>query len=185
MKKHLTFLLLLTFIFVGSDLLAQHSISVGMTPFGKLGIRSKGDKTDILTHRYSMSTPIYQISFETRVSGAMDLLLEGCYSKVDMRDETGSFDLNTDCYGFYAFQGINFLPGARVQLPIYIGVGACYYKELEKAGVYLDFAARARLKIYLLNRLAIYGGVFYNIGEGVNKTSERRYGVDSGILFNF
>lgn len=186
MKKHLPLLLLLTIVFVGNDLLAQQGISVGTTPIGKMGIRLEGDKTDLLTHHYSIASPIYQLSYEKRLSGAMNLLLEGCYSKVDLRDETEAFDLNTDCYGFYGFQGINLIPGARrIQLPIYIGIGACYYKELKEGGFYIDFAARARLKIYLMNRLAIYGGAFYNFGVGVNKTTERRYGVDYGILFNF
>jgi hypothetical protein len=185
MKKHLHYLLFLIVVFIGNHLYAQHGISIGITPYGKVGIRPTEDKTDLLTYHYSFSNPIYQLGYEKHLTRIKDLLLEACYAKVDFEDEMGSYHLNTNCYGFYGFQGFNLIPQARIQFPIYIGIGAIYYQELKEAGFYIDFAARARLKLYLTNRIALYGGAFYNLGFGVNKTMERRYGVDSGILFSF
>lgn len=186
MKKHLCLLLFLMVVFVGNNLYSQQGISVGITPYGKLAIRETKSKTDSLTHHYSFTNPIFQLSYEKHLSGTKDLLLEACFAKVDIKDETGLFHLNTNCFGFYGFQGYNLIPHqARVQLPIYIGIGACYYPKLQEAGFYIDFAARARLKVYLTNRIALYGGGYYNLGFGVKNTLERRFGLDAGLLFSF
>lgn len=185
MKKHLPLLLFLMVIFVGNHLYAQNGISVGMTPYGKLAIRDTESKTDLLFSEYSFTNPIYQLSYEKHLSSIKDLLLEACYSKIVLKDELDFLELTTNCYGFYGFQGYNLIPRMRVQLPIYLGIGACYYDVLKESGFYVDLAARARLKLYLTNRIALYGGGYYNFGFGVNKTMERRYGVDAGILFSF
>ena len=185
MKKHLSLLLFLLMVFVGNHLYAQSGVSVGITPYGKVRIRDTESKMDLLSYHYSFTNPIYQLSYEKHMSYINDLLLEVGYSKVVLTDEMDFLELQTDCYSFYGFQGFNLIPRTRVQLPIYIGIGACYYKELKESGFYIDFAARARLKIYLINRVALYGGAFYNYGFGVNKTTESRYGLDFGILFSF
>ncbi|MBP5413012.1 MAG: hypothetical protein J6Y47_07145 [Bacteroidales bacterium] len=185
MKKHLSLLLILMAVFIGNNLYAQSGIAFGITPCGKLKIRAKGEKTDLLSHSYSFSHPMYRFSYERHISKNKDMMLEACYSKVDMADTTSIFHLNTNCFGLYGFYGYNFLARKRVQIPVYVGLGGCYYKGLNEAGFYIDFAARARLKVYLINRLAIFGGGTFYFGAGVNKTTERRYGIDFGILFNF
>ena len=185
MKKHLPLLLILMLVFIGNNLYAQSGIAFGITPYGKVKMREKGGKTDLLSHSYSFSQPMYRLALERHISGTKDGLIEACYSKVDLVDETGDFHLQTNWYGLYGFYGYNLLARKRVQIPVYVGLGGCYYKGLDEAGFYIDFAVRTRIKVYLLNRLAIFGGGTYYLGAGVNETTERRYGVDFGILFNF
>lgn len=190
MKKVVQCYLFLMVLFGVGTLHAQegHGISFGMTPFGRMDIRSTesaGSKSDRLSHQYSMSTPIYQLGFETHRTSIKDLLLEACYSKLDLRDETGYSYLNSDSYAFYAYFGYNTLSHARVQFPFYLGVGANYINALKADGFFIDFAVRARIKVYLTNRIAIYGGAYYHMGLGGKKLSENRYGLDTGLLFSF
>lgn len=185
MKRHLFTLLFLLVVCIGNHLYAQNGISIGVTPFGKVKIRDSESKMDLLSHQYSFTNPIYQLSYENHLTNIKDLLLEAGYSKVYLIDDMDFLELETDCYSFHGFQGFNLIPRMRVQLPIYIGVGASYFKALKKSGFFVDLAARARLKIYLTNRIALYGGAFYNLGFGGTKIIETRYGSDFGILYSF
>ena len=181
-------LLLISMVFICTCVWGQQSggrgVMFGITPWGKVGMRTTSNKQYYLTNKWSIKSPSYQIGYERHL-GKYDMLLEAGYSKMTFQDRDGNDSITSGRFSFQAFPGYTILPGKRVQIPLYIGIGASIYNKSVGSNFYLDFGVRARLKVYLSNQIALYGGAFYMIGFGKNKSMENLYGVDAGILFSF
>ena len=186
MKKAFILLATIFFQFVAYGQ-AVKGISAGITPFGHLGVRNVSEKTELLSSSYSFSSPAFHLSYDTRrtvIEATTDLF----YSKEKLSDETGLLNMDVHHFGVYRFQGYTILPTKRIQIPIYLGIGLSYFTQAIPTKLFLDFGGRARLRVYVTNRLAIFGGGYYILGFSGSKTAKymtHRYGVESGLLFNF
>lgn len=163
----------------------EYGITAGFTPFGKTGIRQVSKKTDSITSRFATTSPAYHLGIERHMDGPIDALTEICFSKMGFVDEANTPITNSYRFSIYRFQGVNLFYRKRVQLPIYLGFGLNYYTQLKKEKLFLDLGARARLKFYLTNRIAVFGGAYYYFGFHVNRVMERQYGVETGIIYSY
>lgn len=118
------------------------------------------------------------------------------------------FDKDLKMYGGALYLGINFFSGHRLQLPIYLGGAYDYYKCKPYEIGFLSFAAKARLRFYLVNAFSIYVGGTYKLGTCLDqkgksflyqneyyygydvesksqKSKKDEFSADAGLIFTF
>jgi hypothetical protein len=189
MKKTFILVAILLFQVVAFGQVAK-GISAGFTPFGRLGIKSFSDKTNILSSNYSITSPAFHLGYEWYYY-SIELLYAKEHFTFNVNDSTGVYNYNYSSphhFGLHGYRSFTILPARRVQIPISIGIGLSYFTEAIPAKLFFDVGGRIRLKVYVTNRIALYGGGYYFFGFTGNKTSKylaTRYGVDAGLLFNF
>ena len=83
----------------------------------------------------------------------------------------------------YYYQGINFLSGHRFQIPIYIGVGGNYNIASPIKGFVFNLAAKARIKLYITDRICLFGGGGWKGGLGTQGYNEDKTLLISQKMF--
>lgn len=188
-------IILLVFILSQTIAFGQvKEISAGITPYGHWRIREGKSKEDLLSHTYSMSKPAFQFGLGFR-SGFTESLVELYYAKEDptltVNIDTNpiSFNYGTNHHvALRGYMGFTILNGARVQIPIYLGIGLSYHSQPVPTKLFLDFGGRVRMRIYITNRIALYAGGYYLVGLFGNKDNHKsayHSGLEAGLMFNF
>ncbi len=172
--------LLSTAIILCAGLNAQktNNFGVGISPFGLTDVKmeykksGESDKMKIDYKSYINAHIFYERQF-----GGAGFLVEGTYAmlktdKVDKNiinfyDVDATFDKDVNIYSaaFYGSYAIN--RQKRLQIPLYLGVSADYFNGNPVNMLFVSLAAKVRLKFYVTNKIAVYGGYNYRTGIGM------------------
>ena len=207
MKKILLITALGFFLGVNAQV-KTNNFGVGISPFGMMYVKkeykqnSKVDKVKIDYKSYLNAHLFYE-----RQLGGAGLLIEGTYAmakfeKMDNNiinlyepDATYAKDVNIYSAAFYGSYAFN--KQKRLQVPVYVGIGADFVNGDPINLAFVSLVAKARLKFYISNKIALYGGYNYKTGLGMdgsdNKDSKApekstylnvNY-ADMGVTFSF
>lgn len=163
-------------------------ISFGFAPYGHTVVRTTSGKEDIYSSDFSISNPSFHLGYEWREGYKNEITVDAFFAKEVITDTLGVAGIDATRFSVYGFSGYTLFPAKRVQIPIYIGLGLSYYNQPIPAKLFFDMGARARLKVYLTNTLAIYGEGYYIFGFTGTETSKyvaNRYGIETGLLLYF
>lgn len=113
--------------------------------------------------------------------GQLNSVQQGEYQLEDWNPSTFN-SLKTA--SIYYYSGITFLSGRRLQIPVYLGVGANYNMADPIKGFTFNLAAKARVKFYFTDRIGIYAGVGWKGGLGTQKySSDMKLGIRQKMLY--
>ena len=113
--------------------------------------------------------------------GQLNSVQQGKYQLEDWNPSTFN-SLKTA--SIYYYSGITFLSGRRLQIPVYLGVGANYNMADTIKGFTFNLAAKARAKFYFTDRIGIYAGVGWKGGLGTQKySSDMKLGIRQKMLY--
>lgn len=179
------------------------SLNLGFAPYGYTHVKiSGGDDKFIYDYKSYWNA---SVGYERQFKGAIALTeLTYASAKFDKYDVTGvpqyfnpyhNEDITSISLIGYIGKTLN--PGKRVQFPLYIGVGGEYLEGGPIHNIALDFAAKARVKVYVTDNIGVFGGVSGRYGYGTKKESESSNGskttyynlgntmwyVDAGVVF--
>lgn len=206
---------------------AENNISLGYSPFGFTNLKWYPSEEHNVFYKvdYNKSWNA-NITYEYMKKG-IGFMTEFTYgqAKLDKLDivrwaddehyEPGvslfkekDFDKGLKQFGGAMYLGLNFFTGHRFQIPLYVG-GAYdrYLSEPYKIG-FLSVAAKARLRLYIVNELSIYLGATYKYGVSLDKKAEsfiyefnyylpgddsvdhrktqrQEFAADAGLIFSF
>lgn len=184
MKKLFILLFMLSQAFAFGQI---KEVSVGIAPHGHLGVRTISGKEDLLSHSYSLSKPAFHLGYGWR-AGSIESLVDFFYAKEKLIDETGFIGIETNHLALYRYQGYTILQGKRVQIPIYFGFGLSYFSQPIPTQFSFDIGGRARVRIYVTNKIALYGGGYYLFDFSGTKTTKyvtNHSGLEAGLQFDF
>ena len=185
-----------------------NNFGFGVSPFGMMNIKreykqsSNTEEAKIDYKSYLNAHLFYERQF-----GGAGLLVEGTYAMVKFDqvdknlinlyepDATYDKDLNIYSAAVYGSYAIN--KQRRVQVPLYLGVSADYVNGNPVNLTFISIAAKARLKFYVTNKIALYGGYNYSTGLGMEAKDENSTSTverttklnmnyaDLGVTFSF
>ena len=180
MKKHLAIIAAMLFVCKGA--LAQVStLTLGYAPMGFTHVNITLDDEK---YKYDYKPYMnFNLGFEKQFKGAVSLT-EITYAQVKFDEFDLSTPINTKWFNpvqqkdikdfaITTYVGKTIFPEQRVQLPLYIGIGAEYLTGGPLHNLAFDLAAKARLKFYFSDSFGIYAGATARLGYGVKSASEK------------
>ena len=153
------------------------SVVVGVNPgIGKLSTSIYKDKNEDHDINYKMGFGL-SVDIEKQLSGVISLS-EFRYGKwnfdnMKMSTETPQFPMPAKCdditsYSFMQYAGKTIFPNKRLQIPLYIGIGADYLSGAPYHNIFLDLGVKARVKFYILDTVGIFAGADWTYGYGLS-----------------
>lgn len=173
-------LLVMLLVVASCNMFAQEefkSFGLGISPIGKMNF-SLENKKGTEESKYNVQNFFSGSAFyETQLYGN-NVLIEGVYSSFQLESE-GQRILTTpltkgSLYLVNAFYGVTINKQKRIQFPLYIGIGGGYIdtdNDIVKS-IAFGLAAKARVKFYFSNKLALFGGATYSLFAGSNEYEE-------------
>lgn len=185
-----------------------NNFGFGLSPFGMMNVKMEFEQNSN-TEEMKIDYKSYLNAhlFYERQFGGAGLLIEATYamSKFNEVDKNilnfyepeALYDKDITVYSaaFYGSYAIN--KQKRLQIPLYLGVGLDYVNGQPVDIAFISLAAKARLKFYISNKIALYGGFNYKTGLGLESSDDDTGGKpkrttklnqtysDLGITFSF
>ena len=157
------------------------SITIGVSPFGFNSANISLDSEDYTYHYKSYWN--VNMGYERQLRGVIALTelsySHAAFDEYDLNGHSEWFNeaqtegLTSVALTFYA--GKTILPNRRLQIPLYIGAGAEYLKGGPLHNLAFDIAAKARVKFYVNDNIAIFVGANGRYGFGSKSASEESY----------
>lgn len=184
------FAIALMFVCIGAKAQEKSSsITIGFAPMGSTSVEISDDNND-----FSYDYKSYwnaSIGYEKQLKGVVSLTeLTYAHAKSDIKSWPDA-DLTSVTLMTYA--GKTFNRNKRLQIPVYIGLGGEYLHGGPVHNLAFDLGLKARLKIYITNNIAVYGGVTGRLGLGTKSKddssdefytlSPRMWAIDCGLVF--
>lgn len=179
MKK--LFLSVICLMAVSLSASAQNKARSLIIGFGPVGYIHENIKLDDEKYKYDYkSFWNANIGYEKQFKGVGSLTEfaygQGKFDEYDLAGTSKWFDpaQAEDIYSVSVTQffGKTINPNQRVQIPVYIGIGADYINGGPFHNLLIDGAVKARLKLYITNNFGIYAGATGRIGWGAKSASE-------------
>ncbi len=170
--------LVLTASMIFSAVAAQdktHNLGLGVSPWGmqELGIQYKS-KTE--NERMKINYVNYlaaHLAYETQNKGR-GTLLEFSYAQSELKNIDKDiinkyqpdlkYDEKITTYSFHIYGIVTINKQKRLQIPLYFGIGGDYIEGGPVNAIFGMASGKARLKLYLTNKIGLYGGYSYDIG---------------------
>ena len=222
------FVLAFVTVFMSATVMhAENNISLGFSPFGFSNLKWYPSEDHNVFYKVDYNKSWNgNLAYEYMKNG-VGFMMEFTYgqSKLDKLElvpwadeehykpgesllKEKDFEKDLKQFGGALYLGFNFFTGHRFQVPIYIG-GAYDWCQSEpyKTG-FLSGAAKARLRLYIVNSLSIYAGATYKYGVCLDKKAEsfiyqfnyylpgdepvdnrksqrQEFSADAGLIFSF
>ncbi|GEM56598.1 hypothetical protein B0A58_14665 [Flavobacterium branchiophilum NBRC 15030 = ATCC 35035] len=188
-----------------------NNIGFGISPFGSAFADLSYDKdaknlfrksqlyTNIDYNSYLNVHAFYEKQFD-----GITTLFEAKYATAKIKDYekgnnsnllTEEYDSNISIYSANVYIGYTINKKKRLQLPLYIGGGISYLNAKPISQGALELSAKARLKFYISNKIALYSGVNYDLGvlggKDIKNDSDKligyygMYNLETGLMFSF
>lgn len=197
MRKY--FILLIAFTFSSLLLGQTTNVGVGLSPFGGAWIKYKSDSGENTYMKLDYSSYLNGHAYYERQMSGINFLIEGSYAKANFKeievDENYNFtddpeDIQVMSLHFYGGQTLN--KKKRLQIPVYYGAGFDYVSGEPIDKFFISLSFKLRLKMYINNKIAVYGGASYDTGMGTEDKGENKsdrvgynaYHADAGITFS-
>jgi len=153
------------------------SVVVGVNPgIGKLSTSLSHGKEEDHDINYKMGFGV-SVDIEKQLSGVITLSEfrygKWKYDSRKMSTDTPMFPMPAHCddvtsYSFMQYAGRTFFPKKRLQIPVYIGIGADYLSGKPYHNLFVDLGVKARVKFYVTDVVGIFAGADWTYGFGLS-----------------
>ena len=164
------------------------SITIGFAPIGSISVNQS-----LRNYEFSYDYESYwnaSIGYEKQLKGVVSLT-ELTYAQAKSNNlKWPDADLTSVTLMTYA--GKTFNRNKRLQIPVYIGIGGEYFRGGPLHNLAVDLGLKARVKFYITNHIALFGGVTGRFGLGTKKTENsdefyslcpQTWALDAGLIF--
>jgi hypothetical protein len=158
-------------------------IQVGVSPYGNVVIKGKGDNTGVMTNKFAFSRPAFSLAYNVTPMYIAGKQFEFNYFKANFQNQMGMDSIACSQYSLNAFYSFG-LTSKRIQPRLYLGGGLAYYGA-PMANLHFNLGAKASLNFYITPHLGFYAGGFYYHSILSRKLSETRYGAEVGLVYSF
>ena len=120
-------------------------------------------------------------SIEKQFKGASTMseftYLQGTFDSYDLNGTSSRFDPaqteDIKSFSFTQYIGTTFNSEQRFQFPLYLGFGGSYLLGGPFHNISFDVAAKARLKFFITDNIALIGGITGRYGWGAKRANEK------------
>lgn len=187
------------------------NIGFGVSPFGSAfadlsydkSAKNSSRKNQLFTNIDYDSYINAHIFYEKQYEGITTLFeVKYATAKINKYEQGSNTNLlpedynsNISIYSGNVYIGYTINKQKRIQLPLYIGGGLSYLNAEPISQAAFELSAKARLKFYISNKIALYGGINYDLGLlGGNDDKNDKdkltgyygmYNLETGLMFSF